>query len=86
VPDISSNSVPLKAILFLEKSKENQLVLLEDKKEITKRILACLIRPFVTADWWDKTLSTVDNVAGHAPCYALKFDKSGKVVDLLEKL
>jgi radical SAM protein with 4Fe4S-binding SPASM domain len=86
VPDISSNSAPLKAILFLEKSKENKLIMLENKKEITKRILACLIKPFVTADWWDKTLSVVDNVAGHVPCYVLKFDKSGKVVELLRDI
>jgi len=86
VPDVSGNSVPLKAILFLEKSDKNCFTLLKDKEEITKKILDYLIRPLVTADWWDKTLSLVDKIVQEIPCYVLRFDKSGKVVDILRKL
>jgi len=86
VPDISANSAPLKAIMFLEKADENRLILLKDKKEITKKILACLIKPLVTADWWDKTLSLIEKISARVPCYVLKFDKSGKAVDLLREL
>ena len=85
VPDISAGSAPLRAIMFLEKAGENKLIPLKDKKEITRRILACLIRPFVTVDWWEKTLLLVDKIAQEVPCYALQFDKSGKVVDMLRK-
>lgn len=86
VPDISANSVPLKAILFLEKAKENQIIPIEDKKEITRRILPVLIRPFVTADWWDKTLGLIDGISLEVPCYVLRFDKSGEVADVLRQL
>ncbi|MCK4859276.1 MAG: hypothetical protein KAS87_01835, partial [Candidatus Omnitrophica bacterium] len=85
VPDISANSVPLKAIFFLNKSNENHLELLEDRREISKRLLACLIKPFVTAEWWKRMLSLVENISSQVPCYVLNFDKSGGVVDLVEK-
>jgi len=86
VPDVSANSVPLKAILFLEKSTENRLIRIADKKQITQKLLAHLIKPFVTADWWEKTLSVVHDVAEEVSCYVLQFDKGGEVVDILRKL
>lgn len=86
VPTVSGDSAPLKAILFLEKSKINRLTPVTDKKERVKRLLACLIKPFVTADWWDKMLALVEGISSGVPCYALEFDKSGKVADLLKKL
>ena len=86
VPDVSANSASLKAIMFLEKAGENQLIPLKDKKEITKKLLACVIMPFVTVDWWEKTLLLVEKIAQAVPCYSLRFDKSGKVIDILKKL
>jgi hypothetical protein len=86
VPDVSASSAPLRAILFLEKSKENKIKLLDDKKEITKLLLGCLIKPFVTADWWEKTLLVVDKVVEVVPCYILRFDKNEGVINLLRKL
>jgi len=86
VPDVSSGSAPLKAIMFLEKAEENKLIPLKDKKEIIKRILSCLIRPFVTVDWWEKMLLLIDKAAEEIPCYILRFDKSEGVINLLRKL
>jgi MoaA/NifB/PqqE/SkfB family radical SAM enzyme len=76
VPDISNNSAPLKAILFLEKSKRNLLIPITDKKEKTKKLLLCLIRPFVTRGWWEKTLLLIEKISSEIPCYTLEFDKS----------
>jgi len=59
---------------------------MEDRAEIMRRLLACIIRPFVTADWWAKSLDILERTAGTIPCYVLKCDKSGAVVDLLKKL
>lgn len=86
VPDISAGSAPLKAILFLEKADENKLVGIHDKKDITKRLLSCVIKPFVTTDWWEKTLVVIEKLVDQAPCYVLKFDKSGHVAKLLKEL
>ena len=86
VEDVSANCAPLKAILFLEKARENRLIPLDDKQEVIGKLLACLVKPFVTADWWDKMLSLVEKIAREVPLYSLRFDQSGRVVDLLERL
>ncbi|MDP8230006.1 MAG: radical SAM protein [Candidatus Gorgyraea atricola] len=86
IPDISSNSAALKAIFFLEKSLENKILRIEDKKEIVRKLLSCLIRPFVTVDWWEKTLLVIDNLAARVPVYVLRFDKSGEIVDALRQM
>jgi len=86
VPDISASSAPLKAILFLNQSDKNYLVRIEDKKLITKKLLNTLIKPFVTTDWWEKTLSLVEDIGVAVPCYELYFDKSGKVIETLKNL
>jgi hypothetical protein len=83
VPDVSPSSAPLKAIMFLEQAPENRIIPLDDRKEIIRRLLACLIKPFETADWWNKTLRLVENMTREVPCYVLKFDKSGAVVDVV---
>jgi hypothetical protein len=86
VPDVSPASAPLRAIFFIEQAKENTLTPLTDRKEITRRLLACLIKPFVTADWWHKTLDLIEQMAGAVPCYLMRFDKSGEIVEELRKL
>ena len=85
MPDVSANSAPLKAILFLEKAEENKIIAINDKKEITKRLLSCLIKPFVTTDWWEKSLLLVEKICKEVPCFVLEFDKSGAMVDLLKR-
>jgi len=86
VPIVSSDSAPLKAILFLEKDSDNHIESLKDRKEILRRLLDCLIKPLETKDWWNKMLPLVGSIAREVPCYSLHFDKSGKVIDLLASL
>lgn len=86
VPDVSSNSAPLKAIFFLEQSKDNSLEKIKDKKRIFKTLLACLIRPVGTSDWWDNSLAIITSIATEIPCWNLKFDKSNKVFKLIKEL
>jgi hypothetical protein len=85
VPIVSASSAPLKAIMFLEQAQENRLAPLTDRQVIIRKLLACLIKPFVTADWWKKSLTLVEQVAREVPCYTLWFDKSGTVVDVLQE-
>lgn len=84
--DVSANSAKLRATMFLKQAPDNRLVTPENKVEVTRRLLACLVKPLVSAEWWNKMLSLVEEIAGEVPCYILEFDKSGRVVDLLERL
>ena len=86
LPEISPDSAPLTAIMFLEQSSQNRLILMDNKREIVHNLLSCLVKPLVTVDWWEKVLTLVEKMAREVPCYTLQFDKSGKVVEVLEKL
>jgi hypothetical protein len=83
VPDVSPSSAPLKAIMFLEQAPATRIIPLDNRKEITRQLLSGLIKPFEIADWRAKMLRLVENMACEVPCYVLKFDKSGAVVDLI---
>ena len=84
VPDVSPDSAPLSAIFFLEKAEKNELVRIESRLEALTRIWACLIKGFMADGWWDKILTLIGHVIREVPCYALRFDKSGAVVDRLK--
>ncbi|MBW1977438.1 MAG: hypothetical protein JRI79_05640 [Deltaproteobacteria bacterium] len=86
VADVSPDSVPLAGLIFLEKGHKNQLVPLRSKPEIIRRLLPCIIKPFVTAEWWEKTLLLVEKIVREVPCYTLCFDRSGAAVSLLKSI
>jgi MoaA/NifB/PqqE/SkfB family radical SAM enzyme len=86
VPLVSSSDAPLRAICFIEKSEENTLTPLTDRAQIMRRLLACVIKPFVTADWWGKTLSLIEALASEGTFYIMRFDKSGKIAPELASL
>ena len=83
VPQVSPASAPLKAILFLKQARSNQVIRLDNRQEIIRSLLACLIKPLATADWWHSMLTLVPQIAAAVPCYSLEFDKSGRIVELL---
>ena len=86
VPDVSSASAPLRAILFLEQAERNEIVPLVDRKEIWQRLLSTLIKPMVTADWWHKEMNVLEQIVDEVLCFEMHFDKSGAIVPELEKL
>src|SRR3989339_41866 len=86
VPDISASSAPLNAIFLLEQSKKNEITLLTDKNAIFKKFVTCLIKPFETADWWEKELTLLEQIAKKIPCYRMLFDKSGKIVEQIKNI
>lgn len=59
---------------------------LSDPKRIVPELLDRLIKPFVTNEWWEMTLPTIEELASHVPCYELYFDRNGGVVELIEDL
>ena len=86
LPDVSPAGAPLQAILFLEKAGTNELVPITDKTELVGKVLSFVIKPLVTADWWEKTLDLSGKIAAEVPAYRMRFDKSGQIVDLLRNL
>ena len=86
VPDVSPNSAPLKAILFLKKSNENRLEPLTSGQLISHQLLPCLIRPLGTRDWWKHTLNLMEQIIREVPCYEMHFDESGKIIPYVKEL
>ena len=86
VPDVSAASAPLAAVCFLEQSSHNALTRIEGRWTLSQRLLENLVRPFVTRRWWNKTLDLLLLLADEVPCYVLRFDRSGKVIEVLEDL
>jgi hypothetical protein len=86
VPDVSSAAAPLRAILFLEQHPTNEIVAITDRKWLWQRLLATLIKPMITAEWWKRQMDVLEGIVTQVPCYTMRFDKSGRIVDELEKL
>jgi molybdenum cofactor biosynthesis enzyme MoaA len=86
IPEVSSASAPLRAILFLEQDVGNVIEPLEDRIEVWERLLPRLIKPMVTAEWWHKELDVLAGIVDEIPCYIMRFDKSGAIVPELERL
>ena len=85
IPITSPSSAPLAALLFIKQAKENRLEEIS-QAEAVKRMIACLIKPFETRDWWEKQLTLLQDLAAAAPVYVLHFDLSGGVRQVLDKL
>jgi hypothetical protein len=86
VPDVSAVSAPLRAILFLQRDTINEITPFADRREAWKRLIAMLIRPMETATWWMKELDVLEQIVKEIPCYTMRFDKSGGIVQELQRL
>jgi radical SAM protein with 4Fe4S-binding SPASM domain len=86
IPDVSPADAPANALFFLRQARENRLERIDDPKAVLKDLLPRFVRPLVTAEWWDRVLSLAEAIATEIPCYNMYFDKSGRIVDVLEEL
>ena len=82
--DVSATSSPLGAIMFLEQSNENRVSPIGNRIDIIKRLLTCVLGPAESAEWWDKSLKIMGDIAKDIPCYRVNFDLSGQIVKLIE--
>lgn len=83
IPIISADSAPLRAIFILEQSEDNKIIPINNQTEALHHLLAYIIKPFITSDWWEKVLDVIERLAYDVPCYKLNFDKNGKIVNEL---
>jgi hypothetical protein len=86
IPDVSPASAPLRAIVLIEQADENHLIRIDDRREIVRRLPFFIVKPLVTADWWEKTLDLAGQIAREVPVYRLRFAKSERVIDTLKPL
>lgn len=84
--DVSADSAPLSAIIFLEKADANRLVPVKKGIETARLLAQYIVKPLVTADWWEKILALIETMAQEVPAYRLQFDKSGRMVDAITKI
>ena len=86
IPVVSPASAPLRAVFFLRQAKDNRLDRVGDPKAVLADFLPRLVRPLLSADWWERVLAVAGEVVREVPFYDLSFDKSGRVVGVLEDL
>ncbi len=82
-PKISPLSASLKAIFFLNQSEENKIEYINDRKDKFNHLIGRVIKPFTTRGWWEVTIDLIDNMSKGIDCLDLKFDKSGKIRDII---
>lgn len=86
VPDVSPASAPVRAVLFLQKADCDELVPRTDRKENLTCLLATLIRPMTTAEWWERELDVLTGIVEEIPLYTMRFNRSGEIVKALARL
>ncbi len=85
IPEVSGSEAPLKALLFLKQAERNRLVPLAER-DAFYRLTSCVVRPLLSADWWEQTLDLLERLAREVPCHELEFDTSGEAPDLVASL
>lgn len=85
-PRVRDEWAPLGGIFILQQSNENSIEPLNDQQAKLAFLLSTFFRPIMTERWWNKTLGIVEKIVTEVPFYTLKFDLSGKIVDMLLKL
>ncbi len=84
IPQVSPKSAPLGGLIFLRHADGNRLIRLVEPADIMRRLLPCVIKPLMTANWWDRTLRLAEQLLRETPFYVLEYDLSGAAVGLLE--
>ena len=86
VATVSPGRAPLRAVFFLRQADENRLVPVAGRSKAVRDFLPRVVRPLVTADWWEAVLELVAELTKAVPFYDLYFDRSGAIVERLEEI
>ena len=81
---VSPGSAPVRAVFFLRQAAANRIDRVDDPRAVLSAFLPRLVRPLVSADWWERALDLAGEIVRDVPFYDLSFDKSGAIVDVLE--
>ena len=86
VPAVSAGKAALAGVFFLRQAGENRLQRIANPAAAARELLPRIVRPLVTADWWEAVLALTGELSRSVPFYDLYFDKSGRIVEKLEEL
>lgn len=86
IRQVSPASAPLHALCFIEQSNTNQLIRITEKREIFRRLLLTVIKPYTCVEWWQKTATLLEAITGEIPTYRLLLDTSGAVREVITEL
>ncbi len=86
VPAVSAGKAPLAGVFFLRQAGDNRLERIESPAAAARELLPRIVRPLVTADWWEAVLALIGELVRSVPFYDLYFDKSGRIVEKLEEM
>lgn len=84
IPAVSAGSAPVRAVFFLRQAAANRLDRVDDPKAVLRDFLPRLVRPLLSADWWERALGLAGEIVREVPFYDLSFDKSGAIAGVLE--
>ena len=84
VKTVSPRTAPLSGIFFLNQHPDNRIIPIKNDDESLQKLLACLIRPLETRDWWEKSLDLLETIIAQIPCYNLYFNKTDGIIDHLK--
>lgn len=82
----SADASFLDGIFFITQSTTNEIIRSDNYKQNIYQLISFIIKPLVTKLWWDNNFNLIESIAKNIPCYNLRFDKKGEIVDLIEKL
>jgi len=83
VPDVSAGEGPLRRVFLLKKATASRIVPLDDPRQGLRQLLPLVIRPLITADWWEKILAVAGEMVADVPVCRLEFDRTGDAKELL---
>jgi MoaA/NifB/PqqE/SkfB family radical SAM enzyme len=84
IPRVSPDSAPLCGVFFLRQAAANRIDRVDDPRAVLADFLPRLVRPLVSADWWQQALARAGDIVRDVPFYDLSFDQSGAIVEVLE--
>ena len=81
---VSPDSAPIRGIFFLRQAAVNRIDRIGDPKAVLADLLPRLVRPLVSADWWEQALALAGDIVRDVPFYDLSFDKSGAIAGVID--
>lgn len=85
VPDVSTTSMPLKAVFFLKQAPINKISLIEGAALKNKYIIKSMVNSFFTPEEWEMAFNTIEKLTTNVNFFMIEFNLTGEICDILEE-